>query len=192
MKGTNFKMKNFLESLSSSDLIQLSGIVVSVITSVIAIFISIATLLQNSKMVKESTRPYIMVYQNYCYCLTLTNYLVLKNFGQTGAEITKFSCTPSLDSASIDFGKTPFSHIKGTFLAPGQSIKATLDFSNTFPEIKWYFIEIEYVAGKNKYQDSFKINLESLNDTPVMRANTKGQELNTISFTLQDISEKML
>ena len=177
--------------LSISDIIQLCGVFASLVTGIIAIIISVVTLHQNSKMIEESTRPYIAIYQNYCFCLSLTSYLVLKNFGQTGATITKFTCSPSLKNSAID-NRMPFEHIVGTFIAPSQSIKATLDFSKSFPENKIYNIAIEYKTGKRLYADSIPVNLSAMSDAPIMRANTRDKELQTISYALQDISEKML
>ena len=54
--------ENFVLQLSPSDLIQIAGIIVSLICSLIAIAISLKTLKQNSKMIENSTRPYIGIY----------------------------------------------------------------------------------------------------------------------------------
>lgn len=48
--------------LSTSDWIQLLGIIASLVTSIIAIFISIFTLRQNSKMIEASSRPVLSIY----------------------------------------------------------------------------------------------------------------------------------
>lgn len=45
-----------------SDVIQIIGILASLITSILAIVISVLTLKQNSKMIEESTRPYVAIY----------------------------------------------------------------------------------------------------------------------------------
>ena len=50
------------QPLAPSDVIEILGIIASLITSVIAIVISVKTLHQNSQMIEESTRPYIVVY----------------------------------------------------------------------------------------------------------------------------------
>ena len=48
--------------LSTSDLIQLIGIMVAIITGITSIAISIITLRQNSKMVKESNKAQIEIF----------------------------------------------------------------------------------------------------------------------------------
>lgn len=49
-------------NLSASDIIQIVGIIVSLITSIIAICISVKTLKQNSYVLQESTRGNICIY----------------------------------------------------------------------------------------------------------------------------------
>lgn len=50
-------------ALSPSDQIQLFGIILSTIISLIAVIISVVTLRQNNKMVEESTRPWRCFYE---------------------------------------------------------------------------------------------------------------------------------
>ena len=53
---------DFWAQLTPSDKVQVVGIIVSAVISVIAIFISVLTLRQNSKMIEESSRPVISIY----------------------------------------------------------------------------------------------------------------------------------
>ena len=53
--------------LSTSDLIQLIGIMVAIITGITSIAISIITLRQNSKMVKESNKAQIEIFPYKVY-----------------------------------------------------------------------------------------------------------------------------
>ncbi len=55
-------MKTFFNSLNPSDIIQLFGIIASLITSIVAITISLVTLRQNSKMIEDASRPIISIY----------------------------------------------------------------------------------------------------------------------------------
>lgn len=81
-----------------SDKIQLLGIVVSTLTSLIAIIISVRTLKQNSKMIEDSSRPYIGIYGMSTYICNRHYYIIIKNFGQSVAHIK---------SLSYDFDKVP-------------------------------------------------------------------------------------
>lgn len=67
--------------LSVSDFIQIVGIIASLITSIVAIFISILTVRQNSEMIEESTRAYISIYEATTNFSSIKYYFVIKNFG---------------------------------------------------------------------------------------------------------------
>ena len=78
---------SFLENLSVSDQIQLLGIITSLTVSIIAIFISLATLRQNSKMLESASRPIVSIYVDSITVCEQTSYFVLKNFGASPAKI---------------------------------------------------------------------------------------------------------
>ena len=90
-----------LSELTVSDCIELFGIFISLITSIIAIVISIKTLKQNSKMIEDSTRPNIGVYLASTYIRDISCYLVVKNFGQSSAFIESFTYDFDLKSIGM-------------------------------------------------------------------------------------------
>lgn len=97
-------------SLTPSDVIQLIGILASLITSIIAIIISVLTLKQNSKMIDETSRPYVAIYAKTTNFQSTQYYLVIKNFGQTGATISSIKCSPDITPFSIRSDRIPFSN----------------------------------------------------------------------------------
>lgn len=48
--------------LTPSDIIEIIGILCTMIASVVAIIISVADLKQNAKMIESSSRPYVGIY----------------------------------------------------------------------------------------------------------------------------------
>ena len=82
--------KDFIAKLSPSDIIQICGIIASLLTSIIAIVISLVTLLQNSKMIEESSRAVISIYPQNINTGMPMLFLVIKNFGNSPAIIHKF------------------------------------------------------------------------------------------------------
>lgn len=128
-------------SLAPSDVIQLIGILASLITSVIAIIISVLTLKQNSKMIDETSRPYVAIYAKTTNFQSPQYYLVIKNFGQTGATISSIKCSPDITPFSIRSDHIPFSNFAETYIAPGQSLYAMLRQGNSVHRKK-YFISI--------------------------------------------------
>lgn len=178
--------------LSTSDIIQLGGIISSTLIGVIAIIISVITLRQNHKLIQESARPYILVYTGITYFHDLHYYLIIKNFGQTGAQITDFSCDYDLSICSYSPTHPPFSHIVDTFIAPGQSLVYDVDSQKLLKDTRLLKISIAYKADKQTFNDTFSLNLDA--DADIIRSRPlKGtNDLKLIAFALQDISEKML
>ena len=52
--------------------------------------------------------------------------------------------------------------------------------------------DIDYTSGTNSYSEEYKINYEADKDNVQGRASTNGKELKIISYTLQDLVEKLL
>ena len=59
--------------------IETIGIISSIVFSTISILISIKTLKQNSKMIEESTRPYVVMYLEVLNVQTPILFLILKS-----------------------------------------------------------------------------------------------------------------
>lgn len=190
--ASNATISNIFSALSISDVIQLIGIFTSTVISIIAVIISVVTLRQNSKIVEESARPYIIVYTGSTNFQNPAYYLIIKNFGQTGARITSFSCDFDLSKCSFSPKNIPFKHIENTFIAPNQSFACNVNPHVLFEVPKPITIKISYEAGKRNYSDSFVLNIEADSDNITTRASTKDKELKIISYALQDIAEKML
>lgn len=136
-----------------SDKIQIISILVSTLIAVISILIAIATLRQTNKITEEANRPYVVIYldviqvtSTFCY------YLVVKNFGNTGAVIDSITFTPDFDTK---YNYKPYEDFKNHFIAPNQSITTACDFSKPYKPITF---TINYHKDKKKYSDSFIIN----------------------------------
>lgn len=183
--------QDFLNSLSLDNKIEVISIIVSLLTSTIAIIISIKTLKQNSKMISDSTRPYVVMYSKTTNFQTHQLHLILKNFGQSGAVITQFEC--DFDLAPLSYNrKTPFSNFEGVFIAPGQSFSTTLDVGKIQLYNQPITFEISYKNENIFYSDSFSIYLNAECSLVKTRACTKDKELKIISYALQDLVEKTL
>ena len=179
-------------TLSTSDRIQLAGIILSTTASIVAIIISVFTLHQNNKMIEDSTRPYIVMYTGTTNFQSPNYYLIMKNFGQTGAYVTSFCCDYDLIKCSYNDKRAPFSHIENTFLAPGQSYTCSINPLKLFENPRPIKIDISYKSGTKTYNDTIILNVEADPGMMHTRAATRDKELKIISYTLQDIAEKML
>lgn len=185
-------MWEFFADFQPSDWLELIGIVASFVTSVVAIWISLKTLKQNNLMIEESSRPYIAVSGKTTNFQNVNFYLILKNYGNSGATITKFTCNHDLREFSHVGNMSPFSNICGTFIAPGQSFMTNLNTEKCSKETVIFKFDIEYKSQNKLYEEHFEINMDSYRDLIQTRASTNNKELKIISYALQDISEKLL
>lgn len=168
-----------------------SSEIISALIALIAVAISIATLQQSRNMIEESTRPYILVYVTETNFQEPTRYLVIKNFGLTGAKITKFETVPDLMFYSRKPGIRPFGKICNAFLAPGQTHMCTIDFIKS-KEISDVSFDLVYESKHKTYSDKIILNLISESDNLTSRASTTNAELKIISYALQNLVEQNL
>lgn len=182
-------MAKFLTSLSTSDIIQLLGIIASLATSIIAIIISVVSLKQNSKMIADSTRPYIGVYGSGTYVSQARYYIIIKNFGQSSAHIDDFKCDIDLSKYQVISSKSrPFQHIQGTTFMPGQSFRCVVDFGKLIQDTALIVFNISYSASGRTYSDCIPLNVAATIGNNVAHTTTQGNEIKNLSETLQDIS----
>lgn len=154
--------------MNDSNTIQMIGILVSLTTSLIAIWISHKSLKQNSQMIENSTRPYIGIYGTSVYVESRSYYLTIKNFGKSSAVITTFTydfdlakCIDDriLDQRNTSPYKEPFENIENTTIAPGQSFHAVIDFNKAIAQTKTINFYIKYSSGTHEYEDDICLNL---------------------------------
>ena len=178
--------------LTPSDVIHFIGLLASLITSVIAIIISVLTLKQNSKMIDETSRPYVAIYAKTTNFQSPQYYLVIKNFGQTGATISSIKCSPDITPFSIRSDHIPFSNFAETYIAPGQSFICNVKAREFCSQKEIFYFDITYIGNGKEYHDTYPINPKADADLVHVRAATDGKELRSISYSLQDLVEKQL
>ena len=173
-------MIEFIKGLSDSDLISYWGTIATVAFSVITAAVAIFTLRQNSKMIEESTRPYIVVYFDIIRISSFIPRFIIKNFGKSGARITDFKYPGILKAGDFGIDSTSFIEqldgVRNLFLAPNQSIH--IGFTEIPQGIETLEFAITYTSGHKEYIDSFKLNVgkspmrnslrESINDKNAM------------------------
>ena len=179
--------------MNNAEIINLGVGVCTAVTAVISVIISVLTLRQNNKMIKNNSRPYIAVSFQTTNFQELKLYLVVKNYGTSGAIIESLVFSESLEVWGIKPSVPPFEYIKNTFIAPNQSIACPID-TKIFKEkkIDCIYASISYSDGINKYAEKYPLNYIVYGKNPSVRDNSKEKELTIISYTLQDMVEKQL
>lgn len=165
---------------------------VSLLISLVAVAISLATLVQNRNMVEESTRPYIVFRTITTFFKDPKIVFMIKNYGETAAIISSLTTEPHLSTYQVrDKAIPPFNRIIGSLLAPGQSqiCHINKDAIEKNPVLN---VTISYKTKFREYSDTFEINLAGEFDNYLTRSTKPGNELEIISYTLQDYVEKHL
>ncbi|MBC6678755.1 hypothetical protein [Zhenpiania hominis] len=166
--------------------------ILSFLLAAISVIIVVLTLKQNSKMIEQSTRPYISIYGRVTNFQNPSYYLVLKNFGSSGAEIVSLDCSSNLKAYCFDEDHVPFSASAGSYVAPGQSVLSVIDSLKFTSDMEPFVFKISYRSATKTYNDEFFINPNAEICNVQTRASTKDKELKIISYTLQDLVEKHL
>jgi len=194
MEKNNFKdsgKRKWRLLMLVTDLINLILCILSFLLAAISVVTVVITLRQNHKMIQNSTRPYVIAFAQVTNFQRPTFYLILKNFGASGATIDKFESSIDLNQVSFRKEITPFNNIEGTFFAPGQTITSSL-CAQDFTErgIREFKIKLNYNDGINSYEQECPINYKAYIENVIVRADTKDKELHIISYALQDLVEK--
>lgn len=143
-------------NFSTSDIIDITGILVALLCSIIAIAISLITLRQNAKMIEESTRPQIQIYPSFVDGIL---YLIIKNFGSSEAYIDEIKCSHLFtkeETLNDDLGSDIFSKLNGSILASSHAIKCPLIGHKVKNEV--FEFQVKYHSTTKKYECSFSFN----------------------------------
>lgn len=178
---------------TQGDWIELVGIICSLFVGIVSLFIALKTLKQNSKMIEESTRPYIVIYSKTIYVQDTEFFIVIKNMGQSGAIIENVACDIKIDDYIYLSSKNPLDKISDTFLAPNQSVCFQLDAvklgKNKAKQINF---EIEYHTDKRSYKEKCPVNFELSSSILHIRSNVENKEMRGIYFAMQELIEENL
>lgn len=149
--------------LSTSDLLQLIGILCTSLLSIVSIIISVVTLRQNHKMIEESSRPIISIYTQRIYYYDSSHfYLVVKNFGQSTAYMTKFVTDKDFKKFyAIKNSRNYIDDLNNCVIAPGQCRICHLDYNSIQEPVHF---SIAYHSGANPkkiYSEEITIDLKA-------------------------------
>ena len=147
--------------MTISDKIQIITSIISSIATIISIIIAVQSLKKSQKAIElteisieEANRPYIVAYTDLVQVASsIHEYLIIKNFGKTGATITSFQVNPPYKN------KGKFNNLKDTFLAPNQSLNTVL-YNDCLKKDRNGItnISITYKTNQKEYKDNFIIN----------------------------------
>lgn len=175
-----------------SNTIAIISLITSSVFALIAVLISFFTLKQNNKMVEESTRPTISIYPTMINPGSLMYYLVIRNFGSSAATITSLDSSFEFVNCYCFSGLGNRNYIKeliGSTIAPNQSISCRIDYDKVPDKVTF---NIKYKSSTKSYKETFNISMKSTVNLPTTKYATDDKELLSISYSLQEIIQKML
>lgn len=178
--------------LSTSDIIQLIGIMVAIITGIASIVISIATLRQNSKIVKESNKAQIEIFPFKIYGDVYPR-IKVQNFGMTTGTILNVKTIPEMPINHMIIN--PFEFYKDLSLAPNQSFTAIFcknDSSEPEVPIEKFDVVITYKTLNDTVKSAFHINYKFLDGYTESKSLSKTAEsaLDKINQSIQGLQQK--
>lgn len=180
--------------MTISDKIQLYSMIAALAVGIVSILISVISLHQNSKMIEESTRPVISIYGAMTNLGTPQHYIVIKNFGQTAATITKFDYDFKFNVEKAYAGRSNdhdwLKDLITANLAPGQSQICALNYDRINRPITFTY---EYKTSSKTYKETVTINLKA--GIAMLKERSDGindDSLKAISYTLQGMYQKNL
>lgn len=179
-----------------TDWINLTLTIASFALAAISVISVILTLQQNNRMIENSTRPYISLYGESTTFSAFQFYLVIRNFGQSSALITNFSCDIDLSKCTIiddsilttiKKAPIPFKNIIGYTLNPGQALQFPVNYFNMLNLNKKPTFIIEYSSSEKKYKEKVQLNLSFQLDYLNVYASSDKEPEQVISKVLQDM-----
>ena len=173
-----------INQLNISDQIQLVSATVSTLIAVISIIIAIATLRQTNKITEEANRPYLAIYlETVQVTSAVVTYIVLKNFGSTGALID--SITYESEGVS-KYGIDSLIKLSNHFIAPNQAISSGCYFEKPYMP---FTFTLKYSNGKKKYSEKFIVNPDAISELQFSKALISSSDnlMSVISKSAQEI-----
>lgn len=154
--------------LTVSNWIQIIGIIVTFITTLVSLWIALRSLRLSKKSIDMATesaeqtklsafnanRPYVVAYTTSLDSglMSIHKYLIIKNFGKSAAMIHTIHTSDELDDSNSD---KKLESLTNFTLAPGMSIPATVD-SNFMETVTFNIVYSD--LDNHKFEESFPVN----------------------------------
>lgn len=179
-----------MDNVSISELVQIISPIVGIVTSIVAVFISVGSLRATRTSIEEANRPYVVIYKDYIQVTSsIHEYLIIKNFGKSGAIIDSIIFEPSY--VNSETGKGIFENTRDTFIAPGQSI-STFVPANAYGKENNGIVKvtIKYHTEKKEYQEVITLNEESHRD--ILFVTARPAKSKSIQEVMTNATEEIL
>lgn len=159
--------------------------VITAVTAIVSVWISLRTLRQNSKMLEESSRPYITAQIEH---IGNAFYLRFKNYGQSAAIIDNIELDENAEKVQVENFITVFEDFRGNTIPPNYSFMTCIRQDNVSGKENKISIDIKYHSAVKKYSEHVEINLAAYKKVLEARRNIDQNNAEVvIGKTLQDL-----
>lgn len=178
--------------LTTSDIIQIIGIMAALFTGIVSIIISIIALCQNSKIIKESNKAQIEVFPYKIYGDSVPR-IKIQNFGKTIGNIIEVQTIPEMPIETMIIN--PFDFYTGLTLAPNQAFTTVFIKKNmSDPEvpIEEFDVKIKYKTLGKTIKSTYHINYRFLDGAFETKSSSKNEisALDKINQSIQGLQQK--
>ena len=155
--------------------------------------VAIGTLKQNNRMIESTTRPYIGIAGDLVNNGNPVFSLRITNFGSSAGTINSIESNVDLHGYALGrLDECPFQNIDGCTLLPRQSLLCAIDYHRLRGEgIDVLSFTLSYSSGERYYSEVYDVGILVNAALTHARISTEGKELETISYTLQGMVERM-
>lgn len=158
-----------------------------------SIFVSVKTLKDSSKMIEESTRPNIIIYKDVIEINSPTEYLVIRNNGNSTAHITSISFDEKrLDKLTRSYSEATkaFKYLNNSYLAPNQFYKIPIITKDS--NLEEITFELQYSGDVNSYTKEIVVNLKQDYGIYSVKQHSSNQNyLKNISNATQELIKRI-
>ena len=166
---------------------------VSVITMFVTLGQNKRIIEQNNQVLEASLRPYISIYLDIITICEQNTFFVLKNFGNSTAQITKFSYDKVLKDTPQGhiLLSNQFDSVRNLTLAPGQS--KILYYDVTKLPVDELQFTIGYRSSQKYYEETITMNVKNYSHIPVPRPESHiANGLERQVQTLRELVERLI
>lgn len=176
--------------LTISDIIQIVGIIAALFVGIASIIISVITLRQNAKVIKESNKAQIEIFPFKIYG-DIVPRIKIQNFGASTGIITDVKTIPEMPTNNIIIN--PFEFYKGLSLAPSQSFTTVFskeDMANV--PVEEFDVILTYNTLGDRVESKFHINYKFLDGSFETNSSSKdpSKALDKINQSIQGLLQK--
>lgn len=138
-------------SLNTDNQIAIISSIATLLISLVSLWIALKAIKITKASMLEANRPYVVVFLETVDIGYYGKYLVIKNFGKSGASISSITCNQTFENSYIN---NFLNDCSNRYIAPGQSFVTVFESEAGKEQMNF---ELKYSDGISNYQESIQL-----------------------------------